>query len=681
MKNKNKGGLTDEELAPLLEREINAAVGWDDKLSTERQKVWQYYDGKRPEKSRRGNSGYISTDVYDSVEAMHAQLLETFTGTQELVRFAPRGPKDVSVSDQITEAVQYVVHCKNPGHELFSDTIKSGLMARFGAAKVWWTEEEEVEELEVPEGTDLMQIATELTPDDDIEGLEQAEDGTVSGVVTRKKVYGYPKLAFVPSHEILVSSRARSAEEATLVAHRFRETIGQLKERGLSAKDLKDIKGTDDKPLLEADDEDYIFDPAEESSSALGDDSHKGRKQAWVYECYIRGDFDGSGNDNALWQITKVGSVILGREKIKRLPLVFFVALRRPGSFWGDNFAARVFTTQNAKTALMRAIIDHTAITTNPRLTVVRGTLQNPDELRDDRLGGVVNVNRPDGIAPLLQQPLNPFVFQALQTLDYDMEDTTGISRLSQGLNKDAVSEQNSAAMVEQLTSNSQTRQKIIARNFAQTFLVPLYELVAELIAEHSQDGSYEYLDSDGKPIQIPEGAFDVRRDLIVELHLGYGEAEREAEKWIGIDAMMSQNPGMQAFYTPMHRYQIWRKVLKLKGIRDTDTYMAPPEAAQPPPNPLAELEVKLKEQELQLAQAKMQLETMETQAKIMEMQAKHQLAVKTQADKVAIESAKLDLEERQFEHEVTVDNAEVEAMQLAAASDAATAVISPDGS
>jgi hypothetical protein len=38
----------------------------------------------------------------------------------------------------------------------------------------------------------------------------------------------------------------------------------------------------------------------------------------------------------------------------------------------------------------------------------------NPRELLDNRLGGVVNVRRPDSVQPMEQNPLNPYVFNVL---------------------------------------------------------------------------------------------------------------------------------------------------------------------------------------------------------------------------------------------------------------------------
>jgi hypothetical protein len=90
------------------------------------------------------------------------------------------------------------------------------------------------------------------------------------------------------------------------------------------------------------------------------------------------------------------------------------VPLPIPHVFYGNNFAARVIHTQNARTVLFRGVLDHTAITTNPRYMVVNGGLMNPRELLDNRLGGIVNVRRPDSVAPFQQNPLNPYIFQLL---------------------------------------------------------------------------------------------------------------------------------------------------------------------------------------------------------------------------------------------------------------------------
>lgn len=673
----------DMELSALLDGRITNAVGWSDgKLAIEERRVLRYYDAEFPARTRRGQSSYVSQDVHDSVEAMHAQLLETFTGSQDLARFAPRGPDDAAYAQQLTDACHYVVHGKNPGYEVFSDVMKAALMTRFGAAKVSWQVHEEITEEEASQPVSEEALAQLAAPDEveEVEAEDQG-DGTYRVTIKKRTKRGCPKIEAVPRKELLVSRRAKCLEEADFVAHRVHKTRGQLKnDHGLSDSQIDDLRDLDDRPLFDEDD-DARFRPVDDEGGAITDDQAPERGRVWVYECYLRGDFDGDGVEG-LYQVVKAGNTIVSRERIKRLPFVVFVPLRRPFSFWGNNFADRVIPVQASKTGLVRAILDHTAIATNPRLTVVRGTLQNPQELNDDRLGGIVNVNRPDGIQPLMQAPLNPFVFQTLQLLDYDNEDTTGVSRLSQGLNKDALSSQNSGALVEQLTSNGQTRQKVIARNFAMTFLVPLYQLVAELLQEHAGDEGFEYIRGEQAAV-LPRPALDVKRDLICELHLGYGEADKEAQKFLAIYALLSQDPTLAPLFGPDKKYRLLVKVLNLKGIQDVGTYLTPPEQAQPPqPDPLKMAEVQLKQQELQLNAAKAQLETMEVQAKIRQMMAKMQLDQQKQDQKVGIEQQRLDLERAKLALETMVEQAEVEAMRTAEAAGGENfkAIASPNG-
>src|SRR3546814_9461972 len=124
-----------------------------------------------------------------------------------------------------------------------------------------------------------------------------------------------------------------------------------------------------------------------------------------------------------------------------------------------SDWSSDVCSSDLTKTVLTRAIIEQAVDATNPRGMVARGGVANPRELIDNRRGGVVNVRSlTDSVAPLPSQSINPFVPQVIAMVDSDREDTTGISRLSQGLDKKALSHQNSAGLVEQLTSNSQGR-------------------------------------------------------------------------------------------------------------------------------------------------------------------------------------------------------------------------------
>ena len=88
---------------------------------------------------------------------------------------------------------------------------------------------------------------------------------------------------------------------------------------------------------------------------------------------------------------------------------------------------------------------------------------------------------------------LNPYVFQTMQLLQENLEENTGVSSLSTGMNKDAVSKQNSAALVEQLATMSQQRQNHL--NFANQFVKPLFRGYTLVVENGRRKKSSSWLD------------------------------------------------------------------------------------------------------------------------------------------------------------------------------------------
>ena len=386
-------------------------------------------------------------------------------------------------------------------------------------------------------------------------------------------------------------------------------------------------------------------------------------------------DIDASGVAE-LYKIIKAGNSILDKRKTSRIPFISFSPLPIPHSFFGANFGDKVVPTQAATTVLTRSILDHAMITNNPRYTVVKGGLTNPRELIDNRVGGIVNVSRPDAIAPMQQSQLNPFVFQTIKMLDENMEDTTGVSRISQGTNKDAVSKQNSAAMIESLANMSQQRQKIIARNFATQFLKPLYQEIYALVIENEDE--QKVIELAGEYVAINPATWADKRDVSISLHLGYGEQDAEAQKYLGMHQNFSQDPNLAAMYQPENQYALVSKIMDLTGIKNASEYLTPPDQLPPPqPDPM---------QEMQMQMAQKQLEIQERNTAVAEMKAnmeaqinnlKIELETLKAENQHAIQSDNIDLKEAQLAHKKRIDQAELE---LARSADDLRAIASPTG-
>jgi hypothetical protein len=269
-------------------------------------------------------------------------------------------------------------------------------------------------------------------------------------------------------------------------------------------------------------------------------------------------------------------------------------------------------------------------ITNNPRTIVVKGSLVNPKEMLENRVGGVVNVNRPDGIFPYPQTSLNPFVFQTIQLLDEDKEDTTGISKLSQGLNKDAVSNQNSQGLVENLVGLSQQRQKIIARNFAQGFLVPLYLEVYRLVIENEK--KQNIVDLAGDWVEVNPSTWAERKDVFTTLKLGYGEQAKESTMLLQLHQLLSSDPSVGPMYPPDKKYNLLRAMIEKEGFKNTSEFLVKPgtpEYQPPGPDPKMMAEVEALKAKTAEAQAKMQVMQMESQFNMKLKEAEHELEKK----------------------------------------------------
>jgi hypothetical protein len=292
-------------------------------------------------------------------------------------------------------------------------------------------------------------------------------------------------------------------------------------------------------------------------------------------------------------------------EEVDKAPFLAYVPLPIPHVFYGHNFAARVIHTQNARTVLFRGVLDHTAITTNPRYMVVNGGLMNPRELLDNRLGGIVNVRRPDSVAPFQQNPLNPYIFQRPRHMLTENNDkSTGISALSQGLNKDAISTQNSKGLVDNMMKASGGRAKIMARNFAYNFLVPLMLEVVRLGIIYKDKRVIQVAGAD---LEVDATTWTERTTCTVSQHLGYGEKDMAANELAMGYKEMASDQGLGGMFGQKQRYEMLHDISKLKGFTRFSAYLDP-NAPPPGPDPLKVRELDIKEKTADAGMAAVQV-------------------------------------------------------------------------
>lgn len=661
--------LSDDKLSAILSNAISDSEHFlDGQLSTEREEVEQYYLGELPKPMHKGDSKYVSRDVFDTVDSMRSTVLESFLASSRIVMFRPENGESVDDAKQATEYCRHTFFKKNEGEDLMYDALTEGLMKRYVLAKVYFDETKELDEYEF-DGLTMDELTATVSEYDNYEFADTDTDdnGLLSGTFTVESSTGGIKIELVQPEDVMVSSKASSLQEANYIIHRVTKTHSDLLKEGFDESLIDELTFGEESSIFDYEKQKRFSEVGDiiSTDSAVDDAG----REINVYEVYIRLDRDGEGVTK-LWKFVFAQGVILDEERISRYPFTSFVPLPRPHTYFGENFAKSVIPIQNARTVLFRQIINHTLMTNNPRTQVLNGTVQNPNELLDNRMGGIVNVRRMDGLAPIPQAPLNPFAFNLIQMLDEDKEEVTGISKLSQGMNKDAISTQNAEGMVENLISASQQRQKIIARRFGKfirdTFLL-IYQTAADFIEED------EYVAVTGTFVPVNPAEWKERTAASVELTLGYGEAQRDAQKWAEIDMRFSQDPTLAPAYTYEKRYEVLTRGLEKMGIEDLASILTPPNEMQPPePSPAEQLQMQQMQAQIAMTNAQAQATVMKAQTDQMKAQAE---LMKAQTD-AGFKQATTALDAERLATERFVGMQELE---LAAKAETQTASYNPD--
>jgi len=585
--------LTDAEIVTAVSAKSSESVGWyDSKLSKERERVIKYYNGQLPKRQHDGSSTYVSTDVYDATETMKSQLLETFAGGDEIAQFDPDLDMNVAQCRVATQYASYVIFRQNDGFGIFRDVIHDGLTARAGVVKVYWEEcytysEETFENLPHEQ-------ALALAAQDDVDEFEGTEGPQgFSGTLVRKTDTSRICIDTIEPEGFLISKTAASIEKADYCGHRTLKTRDELLKMDLDPKRVRKVPFGDESQSSQTSDtyarreavmSDTVDTPVQDELDRVE-----------LFESYVRMQIDRSKGVR-LYKVLIAGNTLLDEpQEVDKAPFIAYVPLPVPHLFYGNNFAARVIPTQNARTVLVRGVLDHTSITTNPRWQVVSGGLLNPREMLENRLGGLVNVRRPDSIAPLPQNNLNPFVFETLGLLRDDKEHSTGVSALSSGLNKDALSKQNSAALVDNMVSLASQRQKVAARNFAYGFFVPLMIEVIRLAILHVK--KEVVIEVAGEPLNVDPRPWTERRTATVSMHLGYGEKDQMTMKLSNAYDKLASDPAIAPMFTVENRYELIRDTMKMAGLTRAPAYITHPSKTQPPqPDPFKTRELDIKE-------------------------------------------------------------------------------------
>ena len=629
---------SDDELVTRIRGEITDSLGYmGDTISQQREQAMEYYYGLPFGNEVEGRSQYVDSTVQDTVEWIKPSLMRVFASGDEMVKFTPHGPEDVAMSEQATDYVNYVFTKDNPGWDILYSWFTDALLSKNGIVKVWW---DEYDEAQREEYTHLDAMEYEIlvgNPDvEEMEHEEYVEEDEVMGVVAyhdvvikRRRQVGKVKIENIPPSEFLISRESKDIQSARFICHRVEKTLSELREM-YPDEDLDPDQlgsGDDDMTQFSAERlERYAFDKSARYWEGGGGEEYgeDGLRTYWLHECFLKTDYNGDGITE-LRKVCLVGSTILENDEIDMVPFVSITPIKIPHKFFGLSIADLVMDLQLMKSTLMRNLMDNMYNQNFGRYAILEGQA-NLDDLLTQRPGGVVRVKSPNAVTPLATPALEPYSFQMLEYLDGVRESRAGVSRMSQGLNENALTSHTTATAVNAVMGAAQSRVELIARNFAETGVKDLMLRIYELLLKNQDHQRVVMLRNQWVPVR-PD-AWNDQFDCTVSVALGSGNKDQQMAHLSRMLQFAGEAmKGGLRIVNEQNMYNLGAALVRSMGFQNVDDYLTnpaniPPQQSQPSMKDQAEMmEAQVKQQELEIKAGELQLKAQKIQQEYEKMQ------------------------------------------------------------
>ena len=580
----------------------------DSDLSPTRAKGTEYYRGDLFGNEVEGNSKVVAMEVRDTVSAMLPSLMRVFFNAENVVEFVPRGPEDVKSAQQATDYVNYIFQNDNPGFMTTYALFKDSLVRKCGIAKYWWEDNTRVH---IDEYTGLddqtLQVLMQESdaevkivvsyPDPDVDEAQLTAVDPMTGApmvlpapmihdvqVKRITKDGRINVMAVPPEELLLDRRARSFEDATIIAHRQMATVADLVAMGYDQDEVEENISTND---LDENDE-YLARQPLSTTFGANDAANPMMRRVLYIEAYARVDYDGDG----IAELRKVCCMGSGFKVVRNLPASYipFVDFPcDPEPHTSPLEAMSIFDItrdlQEIKSEILRNTLDSLAQSIHPRTGVVEGQV-NIDDVLNNETGAIIRMRAPGMVQPFTTPFVGQAAFPMLDYMDQVREDRTGMSKAAMGLNADALQSSTKAAVAATISA-SQGRIELTARILAEG-MKKLFKGILFLVTTHQDKARMVRMRNEW--VAIDPRHWDAGMDATINIALGNGDTNERMQALMMIlakqEQILQQLGPTNPLVTPQQFSNTLRKIVELSGFKDASSYFNDIPADYVPPAP-----------------------------------------------------------------------------------------------
>jgi hypothetical protein len=654
---KGEGKMKSVDLRRIIRGIIEDAVTLaDDELSPLRAEATKYYHGEKFGNEEEGRSQVVITEVRDTILGVKPALLRVFFGPERQVEFHPRTEASVAKAKQATDYVQHVFAEDNRGFQLTDAVLDDGLIRQLGVFK-WGWEDGQTEAAE-DDALTQDQLFSLAARDDvtilsvDAADMDDAEPGDepLFDVTYTIEHEGCARVWALPPEEFLRDREAVTVDTALFVGHRTWLAKGDLIAMGVD-EDLLDKhagasnESRDGNPERQA--------RRQAASPNMGDNPEAGEANDLIeyVEGYFRIDYDGDGK-RELRNICTIGNSYypVWNKPARRAPFAPFVPIPEAHTMGGMSYADLTMDLQRVKSDVTRGILDSAALSIFPRTAFIEG-LASVEDILNTEIGAPIRMKRDGAVTPFTHPFTGGDMMPILAYFDGVGENRTGKNKGAMSMDADALQSSTKEA-VKAAVGSSQERTEVLARQFAEQALKPLFRGIYETLVEHQPKERLVKLR--GEYVQVDVSSWDANMEVTVATALGTSLPEQRMEFFQGVAAkqellLQTLGPDNPLVSVPQLR-NTYAKILELAGERDVSAYFKalppdwqPPEPPPPQPSP-----------EQVIAQAQVEIERMKTE-KDMEIKTAELLLKKEKQDH------DMEMVEQKLFHDVTLRRYEID--------------------
>jgi hypothetical protein len=533
-------------------------------------------------------SAFVASDVADTVDGMLPQIIDVFVSDDKAVECVAKkpGPDAEANAKQATGYLNHLFYVRNDGLNILHDWLQDAALQKVGFVKVW-AEEEAQDSKQTFEGQTEDQLAAILHDGAQLEGEPQVDEqgGLTFTVVNESRRIKFC-VACVAPHEMRVGPNAKWGDDPVQIGEVKQRPRFELEEMGF---DLSDI-GSEGRPYS-GEAEAMLGDGASDGEAEL----HESYRLYEYAELYFKIDADGDGT--AEWvQLCLINGTLQSVEQVDDHPYADICLMPRAHAYFGDCPADRAFIIQKEQTNLARALFDNVQFSTNQRTYINTNASVNIGDMLDNRPGGIVRGKGAPGDAfgPIPTIPLSQSAWQMQEWLATRLENRTGFTRYSQGMDADSLNK--TATGVSIITSKSDMRLRLMTR-FAAQGIRKMFAKLLKLATKH-QDRE-DWFNVNGEWIPVNPSEWRDQFNISINVGLGHGTKEQQAQRVMAMLPLQMQ--GLQlGIVRPEQIANTIRLFAQVNEFKNPDQF-ADPQPQGPGPQQVQQMQQQLQEMQQQL--------------------------------------------------------------------------------